>query len=291
MPEREQAYRAMVDDLVRQARRIPESTARSVLGLLDDARRDIVARIASAPSGSFSETQLRMLLHEVDRQLREFALLAGREVGRGQARSFAAGAEMVDRPLAAAGVQPASLIGLSRQTLATAQGYSASLITGVTRKARSQIDSTLRRALLGGQPLGDIVDQVGRALSGGAAPSIFSAAGSRALTIVRTEVPRMLSVATQARLEDVAERLGPGAVKKSWRHSPQEHPRLSHVALDGTAVEVGESFEMESGELLRFPRDPRGTARETVNCACTVAPQVLLPERRVRRHVRVEIAA
>ncbi len=95
-------------------------------------------------------------------------------------------------------------------------------------------------------------------------------AAARAQAIVRTEVGRNYSMATQIGLEDSAV-LVPG-LQKMWLHSPlgsSKYPRHSHVAMSGVAIPVEENFYFPGG-ALRYPCDPNGAASEVVNCKCRV---------------------
>lgn len=270
----QELFAAAVDKLVREARQLPEESALRVLNMLEEVRREIVGRIAAAPS-SFGQAQLHALVQAIDRALATFSDKATTILQNGQEDQFRFGRVMVDTPLETVGVTP-MLIGLSEHNLAIAQGYSARLISGLSHEMQVQLDGALRRAMLGGQQLTDIIGQVGKAVTGEAqAPSIFSKGGSRALRIVRTEIPRMLSLGTQARLNDYAERLGADRVLKGWKHNPQLHPRVRHIEMDGVEIPVKDKFQVPgSAEQLMYPRDPEGSAAETVNCGCTLVPVV-----------------
>lgn len=265
-------FNARIERLMREAQAVTPATARRVLGILEDARKEVVGRIAAAPSTA-SASQLGQLQAAIDRTMREFAKLAAPEVQSGQAALFDFGRRLADEPLIAVNIQP-PLVGLSRGVLVQAQGYSAELISGLASSARRKVNQALQRAVLGGQPISALIDQVGRALGADAQPSIFRGVGARALAITRTEVPRMLSAGTHARLEQMAGR-APGRIGKEWRHNPEPHPRVEHLALDGKVIAVDEEFRVPgSGERLRFPRDPRGSAAETVNCSCSLLPAI-----------------
>lgn len=264
-------YKDKLDELVKQALALPEDTARGVVAMLETARKDLVARLASQPGGSFAEAQLRAVIAEADRVLKEFSARASSAIAKGQASGFALGGQMVDAPLAAAGLR-GFLGGLPEHLLAVAQGYSADLVGGLTKEAQVKLNGVLRRAAIGGQSMTDIIKQVGVSLGNEAGPSLFSGITARAVAITRTEVGRMTSVATDARLQSWAQRVPD--MQQEWRHSPQDHPRLGHLAMNGQTVRVGEKFVTPGGVELRYPRDPDAPASETVSCACLVLPKV-----------------
>lgn len=95
-------------------------------------------------------------------------------------------------------------------------------------------------------------------------------AANRAQAIVRTEVGRNFSMATQAGLDESADYV-PGLMKM-WLHAPlgsSKTNRPSHVAKHGHTVAWNDAFYFPGG-ALRFPQDPNGPASETVNCKCRV---------------------
>lgn len=90
------------------------------------------------------------------------------------------------------------------------------------------------------------------------------AAEGRAKTIARTEALIAVSLGQKAALDD-AEEVMPG-MKKTWLSAGDSRVRDSHDALDGKTVGAKEDFK--SG--LGYPRDPRSTADEIINCRCVM---------------------
>jgi hypothetical protein len=289
----QEKFAAKLDELIKQARELGPETARRVVGMLDEARSEILGRLASAPASGYSEWQLRGLLGSIESNLREFRQRATGVIQQGQERAWRLGTDIVDEPLAS--IELRGVLGaLDRRLLGIAQGYSADLVRGLTAEGRAKLNLALRRAVLGGQPMTEIIDQVGRAIGGEAKASIFSEIGARAATITHTELKRMTSAATQERLAQYAARSGElretinqrrralglkpieTALRKQWRHVPGERfPRVRHLQMHGQTVEVDEPFLTPEPEIeLRFPGDPRGPASETVNCHCFVVPAI-----------------
>ncbi len=60
-------------------------------------------------------------------------------------------------------------------------------------------------------------------------------------------------------------------LQKQWRRSGKIHSRTSHDRADGQVRPVDKPFDV-AGVQLRFPRDPLGPAKETINCGCTSLP-------------------
>lgn len=190
-----------------------------------------------------------------------------------QETAFERGKETVDRTLMDAIGAPPSLVGISRTQLLVSQSYSADLVTGLSGAMRDRLNATLSRAFLGGKSATEIMTEIGRAVDGGQ----FGVISRRAETIYRTEVLRIQSIATQARLEQAVAR---GiAAKKMWVHAgTPAKPRSWHLAINRQVKPADESFEIPAGgpggasEELMFPRDPAASAENTVNCGCQVFP-------------------
>ena len=70
-------------------------------------------------------------------------------------------------------------------------------------------------------------------------------------------------------MERAAQEL-PG-LRKQWRRSGALHARITHDHADGQVRPVDEKF-MVGGEELDFPRDPAGSAGNTINCGCQSLP-------------------
>lgn len=267
--------RSRVRELIRQAHGADAAANRAVRAALAKAHAEIAAEIARLPAdaSSYSRYQLQELKRAVERASEEFDRLLASEIKSAQESSFERGKETVDRTLTDAIGAPASLAGISRTQLLVAQGYSADLVQGLSGAMRDRLNATLSRAFLGGKSVTEIMQEVGRSIGQGQ----FGVISRRAETIYRTEVLRVQSIATQARLEQAKAR-GVDA-KKMWVHAgTPAKPRSWHLAINRQTVPVDEPFQIPGGgpggasEELMFPRDPAASAENTVNCGCQVFP-------------------
>jgi hypothetical protein len=154
-----------------------------------------------------------------------------------------------------------SLIGISLTALIIAQRYSAELVDDLSDEARAALNLVLRRSCLGGQPVQEIIAQIGKAI-GETEPGTIP---RRAQAIYRTEVGRMAHMAEQARMELAARNVP--KLEKQWVASTC--PIMSHQAIDGAHVPIREKF-MIDGEELMFPYDPAASSRNTVGCTCVI---------------------
>lgn len=67
----------------------------------------------------------------------------------------------------------------------------------------------------------------------------------------------------------------PAVTEKTWKHSGGKgiEPREDHIALSGTSIAVDKEFTV-GGELAQYPRDSSLSAKQRVNCHCTLGPKV-----------------
>lgn len=95
---------------------------------------------------------------------------------------------------------------------------------------------------------------------------------NRAGTVARTETLQALTVGQES-VFDEARKSGI-KFNKVWITSKDDRVRETHVKVDKVQVKDDETFTVGSDEL-KYPRDPAGSAKEVINCRCTV---LMVPE-------------
>lgn len=260
---------------------------------LDEARLLLVERLAQAVK-QWDINSARMILAELERHLSYWESLTNAILQTEMEKAWEAGAEQASSVFKATGVLtvqpfiPRNMLYLSQVTAPTLiQSIRQETVLRVARAMRASVlaqESPLdfiqklgspvpmRKAARGeptiksGPFTGMYAEKRGRYIS---ASGTFPTAFHRVEAIYRTEMGRLSSFANQQTLNEVA-RTNPGMQKQwsailDWRTRP-EH-RAAHgqtVASDGTYV-VG-------GERLSFPRDPKGSPGNTINCRCASLP-------------------
>lgn len=58
------------------------------------------------------------------------------------------------------------------------------------------------------------------------------------------------------------------AVKKRWKHFPNEHPRLWHTAMSNVEVPFDGLFSLPDGSQMAYAHDPAGGMRNNAGCHC-----------------------
>ena len=260
---RERAFRRKVNDLIRQANRLEKAEVKKVIKLLADARKDVAAQIASTEWQAYHLPQLKA---GIERALQSFGDQYGVEMREMQREFWQQGADMTDLPLREIGIN-AAIPEIDTTALSILQGYSSDLVTGLSQDAVKKINGEITRGIIGQKSPYEVMQAVGRNLKD---KSIFKSIAHRADTIVRTEAGRVFEAAGQARKE-AAVQVVPG-LQKQWYygHSPRL-PRIDHMAVSGQIRDIDKPFDV-GGEKLMYPKDPAGSAANTINCGCTSLP-------------------
>lgn len=171
------------------------------------------------------------------------------------------------------------VIGLTRRQERAVQRYrellernSSEALDRVLRDRR--FDRTVERAISGGEPL--TREQIDRMVS--RYRERYRA--HRAATIARTEAGRAASLAQEEALEQALKITNTprSRVRRIWRSVQDARVRDTHVKLNGQEQPEGSAFVSPSGARLRFPRDPRAPAAETINCRCVAETKIAPPE-------------
>lgn len=262
MPGRNEKYQALVDRLIADAERALGRQAGKSIRLLNEARKEVINAIAQTDWQAFYLPQMQAA---VERALEEFARSLRAELNEAQRGFWERGVEMVDRPLRFAGVT-AMIPAIDITALTLMQQYGARLVGGLGKDAAQKVVNELTLGLMGQKTPYEVMKAVGTNLKDA---SVFKSIAARAETITRTEAGRVLEAAAQARMKEAA-RVVPG-LKKQWQHGGSALPRPAHLAAHGQIREVNEPFDV-GGEKLMFPRDPAGSAGNTINCSCYTVP-------------------
>jgi hypothetical protein len=63
-------------------------------------------------------------------------------------------------------------------------------------------------------------------------------------------------------------KIAESAVKRTWRHFDNAHPRIRHEEMDNVSIGLNQSYTLPNGVIMRFPHDPTAPASETIGCHC-----------------------
>ena len=91
---------------------------------------------------------------------------------------------------------------------------------------------------------------------------------SRAMTIARTETHKAANTTQYTKAEWAAQESGL-KVEVEWIATNDGRVRDNHRHANGQKRPIGQPFNV-GGEAMRYPSDPRASAKNTINCRCVL---------------------
>lgn len=245
----------------RRLPRIQRDTHAELLRLLKTAEERIAGILAATPTDYQAwmlpqqQAAIRQAMDDIGKQM-------GQRLDESAVASWQAGIDLVDRPLAAGGLNIAGVLPqIDTAQLDALRAFMSDRMADVGVQLANQINAELGLVAIGGQGVSEAITKIEKLIAAGGR--------SRATTIVRTELGRAYATATQGRMDQAREVLP--NLKKQWRRSGKLHSRPSHDAADGQVVATDQPF-IVGGVPLMYPRDPQAPAAETINCGCESLP-------------------
>jgi hypothetical protein len=259
--ERDRAFKAERAARLKDRTRVQAETQAEALRVLKAAQDDIMAQLAAAPT-DWQLYHLTALKAEIARAIADLERGLDSAITDGLDRAWTAGVQLIDAPVAAAGVElGGSLRAIDTRRLEAMQAFCTDRVKGMSGALLDKINGELGIAMVGGRSPFEAAQAVAGHLKAGGV--------NRAVAIVQTEVGAAFSAAAQARQEQ-AQAVLPG-MRKQWRRSGKVHSRLTHDLADGQIKKPDEPF-LVGGKPIMFPRDPKAPAKERIRCGCTSLP-------------------
>lgn len=264
--ERQKAFTAARNRIVRAQVGLMRGTRDDISRLLTETLEAIKTVLAGQPT-DFERWSLTQLSAEIRQQLAVFGQQAGGAISTAAGKAWQLGEDLVDKPLDTAGVRISALLPrLDTGQLTGMRTFMVDRIRDVATEAANKITTELGLVVIGAKSPSEAIGAVTQILG--------ESSRTRATGIIRTELGRAFSYATQKRMEDAAGRV-PG-LKKQWRRSGKLHPRLHHDLADGQVREIDQPFVLKpfgrAPVELMYPRDPKAPVGEVVNCGCVSLP-------------------
>lgn len=261
---RDTKFNAARKEQARRLTRIQKDTAVEIMRLLKSAAAAIKQQIALAPTPTeWQSYYLPKLQESVQQALNVAGTQASARLGTAAGQAWAAGIDLIDKPLEAAlsGLNiSGALASIDVRQLQAMRSFMTERMRDVSTTVANRINAEIGLVAIGARTPSQAAGAVDALIAGGR---------GRAITVVRTELGRAYSVATQERLAQ-AKALLPG-LKKQWRRSGKIHSRFAHDAADGQVQPVDQPF-LVGGKPIMFPRDPKAPPSETINCGCDSLP-------------------
>ena len=241
------------------------ATAREIQTSLEQARLEIIGKLALVDK-DWQRWQLEAVLRETETQMQAWDQRTRSTVQTALTDSAVKGETLALETLDAGG-QPQPYL---RPTLGfahlTAQfAYSADLIKGVSQSTITKVNTELRRAAMALDSPLEVMRRLGPVTGKGT----FASAFHRAEAITRTEMGRSYSASNHATQLEL-KKLNPGLGKK-WLAVVDMRTRPAHIAANDQFRKLEEPYTVD-GEHLLYPKDPNGSAANTINCRCVSMP-------------------
>jgi hypothetical protein len=256
---KESEFQKKIKTLMEEAGQLEDKKVKTVLKMLNNARKEIAAEVASTDWDIFHQ---RQLTESVERAMVDFGEQYGIDIRSSQKEFWDLGIVRADLPLEVMEIAIPDLM-INIKALEIAQGYSADLVGGLAKDAAKKINREIISGIMGQKTPFEVMKAIGRNLND---PSVFSSIATRGETITRTEMGRIFEMSTQVRLEEYKEAVP--NLKKKWQSSPMRptaRPEHHTAEVDGQIREIDEPFDV-GGEQLMYPGDPAGSAENTINC-------------------------
>ncbi len=250
-----------IEELFKEVGRLNKKAQARTRKLLVDARRATIRNLRDAVVlTEWKQFHLTQLQQATERAMNVYALQYGRDLLKFEKEAWELGKDFIDEPLQVMNVTNLAP-ELNITALEFAQRGTADLIAkGLLPDLIKTVNTEIQLGILGQKTPFAIMKEIQTKLKG---KNTFF----KAERITRTELARVQNLASEKRVEQVAESV-PG-LKKQWLWSGKS--RVTHAAAHGQTVKVDKKFTV-GGEKLKHPLDPAGSAQNTINCGCSMIP-------------------
>lgn len=286
MPAPKEAYANELIEVSRRYDNLEDGTIKRLIALLQGVRKDMALTLADNASTDFEIFRTQNLISSVDNIITNFQSGLSKNFNTSFVGVGELGVDLVASPLDTIGLNVSSFNSLAPSQVNVALDFSAELVQNITEDLRSKINTQLRQATLAQQSPFEAMKGITKALGVNAKdgvwgtrnrPEVVEGVAARAEAIARTEMTRINNLA-QNSTQEQAGNLIPGLLKR-WVATARGNTRDTHISAHrryfNDPIPVNQPFRVGRSELM-YPGDPRGEAKETINCRCTMA--TIVPE-------------
>lgn len=96
----------------------------------------------------------------------------------------------------------------------------------------------------------------------------------RGQVIAKNEVFTAQAAGRDEAMRQIGERADVEKVTVRWQHNLSQNPRPDHVDMDGTVINLGETFDFPDAQM-KHPHDPAGGAAHSIGCRCIAVYRVV----------------
>lgn len=162
------------------------------------------------------------------------------------------------------------ILGLNAQQADSIISARAKLQSGDPALMREYLDLKLRDRRFDGAVKSAIAQGV--PIRGAQLDTILNAHKAKALgyrgrVIAKNETFTALSAGRDEAMKQLLDRPEIERIDVRWQHNLSENARADHQAMDGTVIQLGETFNVD-GVAMEYPHDPAGGAENNIGCRC-----------------------
>ncbi len=265
-------FERKIRQIRKRALRLDNETRRACEAIIRETSRKIQELIlASAPAeGAFPARVVIPLNGQIGREVNLMTTQLLHMIDNGQNLQWQAALN--------AGAETAYTLGFNAaffhptpELLVVAKSYTADLIKTIPQEFMKDVNGLLSRGALGALSPVTVMQEMDKLIGKGGANGV----SYQVERITRTEIERIYSIALDTQIQAFADALPPEAKEKlykEWISGPwRPGRREQHQEMDEQKVLVDEPFICPDGEQLMYPRDPAGSAGQTINCGCSWA--------------------
>lgn len=174
-------------------------------------------------------------------------------------------------------VRVGSIVGLTGPQAASIARARAGLSSGNPAALREYLKLALRDRRFDKQVRKAIKE--GRGIQGADLDRMLEAhkvkaLGYRGKVIAQAETFKAAAAGRDHSYRQMLELDGVTGVSVRWQHNLSAEPRVDHIAMSGTVVQIGQPFVFPDGTTMRYPHDDTAPARHVIGCKCIAVYRV-----------------
>jgi len=267
-------FQRNVDQIIREIHSLDDRTIAEVLRELRALQKQVALEVKASVGNELTLSRLMQAQHAIEIHIRAFENEAARAISDSLGQAFDLGEKLIAEPMKTLGLSAS--YSLTKEIVQTLTGFTADRIKGLTNQVRDRINGVLHRAVLTRMNAAQAIEEIGSVLDSTGA---FKEVAYRAERIYRTEILRIFSMASDMKMQEQANNMKVAGYEmlKGWLATLDLRTRPSHrlamLRYMQNPIAVDEAFQVGDDELM-YPRDPNGSAEETILCRCVSAPIV-----------------
>jgi len=250
-----------------ETQKLTEKEIKHFIRLLKDVKNEILQILRAQEPTEWQLWYYPQLKAEVDARIQELQNRLVNEINKSSDKMIELTQENTNKLLVEGGFGVGG-ITVDPDTIEATKLLSGELIKTVPDYLKGKLANVLSLGLMGNKSVFQVINDIRQ-------QRIFDLTYGQIDRIVRTELMRTQSIIQHKTYQKVAEHLPKTRKIWLWSHKPKGREGHAEAEAYYTAnpIPVNEPFSVRPGpgypyEKLMFPRDPKGSAANVINCAC-----------------------